>query len=124
MPNATESCVCSRRHTTRCATGVIADFGRSSAWGRIAIDIHELHPGRVQALIEYSSKALGEMEAQCRVGLTLLAQARGVEQHRVNLVQRIRVEVPAVGWEQPAPAQDVTSVQGFEGEQPAAGHVH
>ena len=70
----------------------------------------------MQTISEDGGDALRQVEAERGIGRALAAQAHGVEDDRMNVIEGVRVEVPAVRGEQPGPAEDVTGVQRVDGQ--------
>ena len=99
----------------RWLTGVIGASVRVSAWTGSAIDIQEAESGGVQPVAEDPGDALREIETELGIVLTLAAEADGVEDHRVHIVECVSVEMPPVGREQPGPSEDVAGVERVEG---------
>src|SRR5512133_2555113 len=98
----------SRRATTN-GTGANAPHGASAA-AAIAIDIEQSKTRPLQPLHQHLRKAAHQVVAEGRVVVALLPQARAVEAGRSDDAQRARVEVPAVGGEEPRPADHIVRV--------------
>ena len=77
---------------------------------RHAIHVEQPLPRPLQALDHDLREARHQVVAELRVGLALLAQAGAVEARRAHEREGARVEVPAVGREEPRPADDLAGV--------------
>ena len=112
------SSVSRRRPTTRCGTGVMAPARRLAGAGRRSgrhggqrarsapVEVEQPDPGRLQALEEDGGHPLHEGVAQGRVGLRLGPQAGPVDGDGPDRLDGPGVEVPPVGRDEPAPADD------------------
>src|ERR1017187_3575315 len=109
--SVTTSAVSSRRPTTRWLTGVMPAGGRESAWVGRAIEIQNPHARGVEAIAEDGGDALREVEAERGVCGALASQADGVEDNRMDVVERVGVEMPAIGRKEPRPPEDITGVE-------------
>ncbi len=69
----------------------------------------------MEPVAEDSGDALREVKAEPGVVRTLAAEADGVEHHRVDLVERVGIEMPTVRGKQPCPPEDVARVERVEG---------
>ena len=67
-----------------------------------------MQPGGLQTLEHDVCEALHQGIAQIVVGLTFSAQALAIEDKGARQFEGLRIEVPAVGWKEPRPAEDVS----------------
>src|SRR5579885_1206137 len=109
------------RVVTRKSCGVIAPVCGSER--TVAIDVEEPEPGVLEPLDDHAREAPHQLEAELGVALAGIADAGRIELRRGHVADRARVEVPAVGREEPRPAEDVAGAERLDREAAGAGQV-
>ena len=116
------SCVSRTTRRMRAGRGTIGLAGAAihpAASRSVAVDVEELEPRRLQALLHDVREALQELVAEVVVGLALAAQALAVERDGARRLDRARVEHPVVGRDEPRPAEDVARAERLHDERRA-----
>src|ERR1039457_5852912 len=85
--------------------------GRSSAFRVGAIHVEQLHSSGLQALFDNPYRALHDFVAEFVILLELAANAFAIERDGAREIERAGIEAPAVGREQPGPAENVAIAQ-------------
>ena len=84
--------------------------------------VEEAEACPLEALDHHLGEPRHQVVAEARILLAFVAQASAVEGRRPDRSERLRVEVPAIGREEPGPAQHLATFERLDGHGAASGH--
>src|SRR5262245_26239803 len=100
------SAVSCSRAERRYGRGVSAPSSCGSAVA-VTIDVEKPESSPLQALDQHLRDPAHQLVAERRIGLALAAQTLAVEARRANGREGTRIEMPAIGREEPGPAEQL-----------------
>src|SRR6266536_1087529 len=88
--------------------------GERSAGACMAVEVEQSHSGRLQAVLHDRADALHELVAEERVLLAGFTNRPAAKREGVDRFDRVGVELPAVGREQPRDAEQLACLHGVD----------